>query len=267
MAWALGMLAAVAVVAGAGQAALAAHTEDEAGAAGELEWLQVWDLAGAVHADPHLALSGLRPDTTAFLRAAAPAWSPQRMDGLVGLPGADEALDDAGPAVARVWSSLVLRRPDLYVRIRLADFVQVLATPRLPACRPLFLGLDGPPAMLQALKPAPPDPLRLKFGRAYGLAFVGTPVLSHLAYLALATGLFALALRGRTAEDRAVAAMLACAGAFAASFAVGGVACDYRYLYPLDLFAMAALLHRCAAGWPARRPVFQLSRETAAKTR
>lgn len=254
MSWALAMFSAIALVAGLGQVALSTRTAAGDGGPGEMEWLQVWDLAGAVHADPKASLHGLRPDTAAFIRAAAPAWTPRRMDSLVVLPGAGDALDQAGPAVARRWAALILTRPDLYARVRLADFAQVLATPNLRACRPLFLGQDGPPEMLAALKLAPPDPVRLKLGRAYALAFVGSPALSHPAYLVLAIGLFAVAWRGRSAEDGVVAAMLASAGAFAASFAIAGVACDYRYLYALDLFAMAALVHRCACGWPAKTP-------------
>jgi len=41
----------------------------------------------------------------------------------------------------------------------------------------------------------------------------------------------------------AIAAMLASALAFAASFLVISIACDYRYLYFLDLAAMAGALY------------------------
>ena len=42
--------------------------------------------------------------------------------------------------------------------------------------------------------------------------------------------------------------MLAAALAFAMSFAVISIACDYRYLYDLDLAAMAGALY-AAATW------------------
>jgi len=56
----------------------------------------------------------------------------------------------------------------------------------------------------------------------------------------------------RRAADIAVAAMLGAAFAFTASFALISLACDYRYLYVLDLSAMAALLYAAGSARPAR---------------
>jgi hypothetical protein len=117
------------------------------------------------------------------------------------------------------------------------------------ACRPLFVGLDGPADMLATLRLAPHDPAKISLGRRYGAAFIGTPVLSHLAYGALVTVLLVLAVRDPARPETVVIiAMLGSALAFTLSFAVIGVACDYRYLYLLDLAAMGALLHRASVG-------------------
>jgi hypothetical protein len=48
--------------------------------------------------------------------------------------------------------------------------------------------------------------------------------------------------RGRPG-DAAMAAMLASALAFTACFVIISFACDYRYLYALDLSVMVAVLH------------------------
>jgi hypothetical protein len=45
-----------------------------------------------------------------------------------------------------------------------------------------------------------------------------------------------------------VAAMIASAGVFALTFAVISIACDYRYIYYLDLAVMAGALYT-AATW------------------
>ena len=250
----LGALAGCLAVVVAASQALALHGDGEPAQARQLEWLQVWDLAGAVRADPRLDLAGLArdaPDTAVFVRQAAISWTPTRVDPLLGLPGADAALDDANAAVSGAWRHMVLTRPDLYARIRIADFGQLLATPRLMDCRPLFIGLDGPPEMLASLHLAPHDPAKVALGRRYALAFVGTPVLSHLVYGGFALALLILALRDRgRPESVVVAAMLGAALTFTASFLVIGVACDYRYLYLLDLAAMAALLHRVSVSPP-----------------
>jgi len=61
-----------------------------------------------------------------------------------------------------------------------------------------------------------------------------------------------LALRRRPG-DLAIAAMLASALAFTACFVIISFACDYRYLYALDLSVMAALFH-LALGLGTLRP-------------
>jgi len=52
-----------------------------------------------------------------------------------------------------------------------------------------------------------------------------------------------LLIRRRRAADMTIAALLLGALAFAASFLVISVACDYRYLYLLDLAAMTGALY------------------------
>ena len=241
-------------LAGAGTALLTLRSDGDPAQAQQVEWVQAWDLAGAARLDPHLDLRTLEiaaPDAAALVRNAAGVWRPDRIDSLILYPGADDALDEAGPAVARQWRSLILQQPLLYARLRLAVFGRLLATPDLADCRPLFIGLDGDRPTLAALELPPRDLGRDKRVRAYALAFVGTPVLSHLVYAALAMVLAGLALRdlrrgsGGPGEI-AVLAMTGAAFTFAASFLVVGLSCDYRYLYLLDLAAMAALLHRLA---------------------
>jgi hypothetical protein len=250
------LAACLALVGGAGWL-LAQHGDGEPAQAQALEWLQVWDLAGAVRADPAFALAGLEraaPATARFVRdQAAPAYSPERQDTLVGLAGADAALDGAGPAVGAQWRALILTRPGLYARVRAAAFARTLAAPDPMACRPFFVGVDAPPELLAAAGLAPRHRVRDGLARRYGLAFVGTPVFSHLAYAALTLVMAGLAagdlVRKAPAGGEAIAvlALLGAAFTYAASFLIIGVACDYRYLYVLDLAAMAALLHRAAS--------------------
>ena len=248
-------LAGCLALAGIGGYALALHSDGDPAQAEQVEWVQAWDLAGALRVDPRLDLSALAaaaPDAAALVRGAAKVWQPQRMDSLILYPGADDALDGAGPAVGRQWRRLVLGRPLLYARVRLAVFGQILATPEPMQCRPLFIGFDAPPQMLKSMQLTERHRPRDDWARAYGLAFVGSPVLSHLAYAGLAVILLGLAAkdlaRPTAPSDRiAVIAMLVGSAAFAASFLVLGLACDYRYLYLVDLAAMAAFMHRAAA--------------------
>jgi hypothetical protein len=87
----------------------------------------------------------------------------------------------------------------------------------------------------------------------YAHGFYGTPLYNHLAYALAALGLLVLFLRSGRVEDRPMAALLA-ALAYAASFTVIGIACDYRYLYALDLATLATLFHLAVSRGPTIRP-------------
>ena len=85
---------------------------------------------------------------------------------------------------------------------------------------------------------------------SFGFKLFGTSVAAGVVATAFAFGLVLLALalwdlrRARASETIAVIALLASALLFIVSFFPVAVACDYRYLYFLDVAVMAALLHR-----------------------
>jgi hypothetical protein len=129
----------------------------------------------------------------------------------------------------------------------------VFATPDQAACRPVFVGVEGPADVMTALKLPGRRDGRDRMLDRYGKAFFGSPVWSHAIFAVLAAGSLALLLRRRREADIAVAAMLLSAFAFVASFFFISIACDYRYLYFLDLSALAAVLYLSADDrrwWP-----------------
>jgi hypothetical protein len=77
----------------------------------------------------------------------------------------------------------------------------------------------------------------------YNRAFLHSPVYSHLAYALLALGVGLALLVRRDPADAAMIALMASALGFAASFFLISIACDFRYLYFLDLAAMAGLIY------------------------
>ena len=103
------------------------------------------------------------------------------------------------------------------------------------------------------------DGQRPRDGRIYDYArrWFGTPFYSHLTYAALAAAVAGFLLVRREPADIAIAALMIAALLFTASFFVVSVACDYRYLYALDLAAMTGSLYvaldpsarRRGAGW------------------
>jgi hypothetical protein len=220
---------------------LARRGDSGEGLRSEIQLAQIYDLTGAVKKGFSLDL--LRrsdpPLAAAIERQGVRVYSLQMQDTLEPILPARIAKG----AVMAQWRALLLTRPELYLGTRAALFWQVLATPDIALCHPAYAGIDGEPAELKALGLAArirPRDAKLAF---YARGFMGTPVLSHLGFAALALGLLIFYLRRHSKSDIVMAGMLAGALVFAASFFFVSVACDYRYLYPLDLAAMLALFH------------------------
>jgi len=241
---ALALLLLVALVTGAGWL-LARRGDDGAGLGSEIRLAQIYDLTGAVRQGFPLDLlqQSDPPLAVALQQGGIKAYSLQLQDTLEPLLPAKTV----SGAVMAQWRALLLTRPDLYLRERLPVFWQVLATPQIKLCHPAYAGIDGDPAQLKALGLTARTRWRDLRLAAYARSFMGTPVLSHLAFGALAMGLLILYARRRRGSDLAMAGLLAGALAFSASFFFVSVACDYRYLFPLDLAAMVGLFHLFAA--------------------
>ncbi len=252
---AAGFLAVAAVLVLAASAALGARVTGSDGVAEQWEHLQTYDIVGAAARDPGFRLGVLRaraPRLEALLRDdGVPVYSPSRIDTLAD-PIFTET--DGRPALVRPvadqWRALILGHPLLYLRQRAAAFRWVLLTPRPSECVMAETGVDGDPDALAAAGLRERQTARDKALDHYAEAFTGTPVYSHALYGAAAIGFLVVLLRRRRDADIAVAAMLGGALAFAASFAVISIACDYRYLYFLDLSAIAAALYLAASARP-----------------
>jgi hypothetical protein len=210
--------------------------------------LQGYDLLGAVALDPKVrlpAIEAARPQAAAAMRALAPGtYSAERTDVTDGQPqlrAALAAIPDA--ALGRDWRNLVLRRPGLYLRARSAVFAWVFLTPRPERCLPVALGVQGPAEVIAALG------LRARWSDgdsrllAYDSLFLRSPIHAHLAYAAAAVAVMGLLARRRRPQDLAMIGLMAAGLGFAASFFVISIACDYRYLYFLDLAAMSGLIY------------------------
>lgn len=228
--------------------ALSLHSDRGEGPVAQLKLLRLYDLVGAVAADPSLPLDRLKqsaPDLEELIRTdGVRLYSPQRNDTLAGSSDLQDELADAPPELmAAQWNDLVLRHTWLYLKTRARVFAWVFFTPDGAACRPVFVGVEGPPGEMGDLGLAPRQRPRDLALANYSKAFMGTPVLSHAAYAILALAATVLLLRRRAPGDLAIACMLMGAFAFAASFFVISIACDYRYLYYLDLAALAATFH------------------------
>jgi hypothetical protein len=243
-----GVLVAGAIFAVAISSALAVRSDGGEGPRAQLKLLRLYDLVGAVAAQPSLPLDRLAADDPELEKRirtdGVRLYTPERNDTLVGSSALQSALADAEPEwLSAQWYDLVLHHPWLYLKVRAAAFGWVFFTPDIAACRPVFVGVEGPAGEMGDLGLSPRKDARDLAISAYAKSFMRTPILSHLMYAVLAVGAFVLLLLRRSPGDTAVAFMLMAAFAFAASFFAISIACDYRYLYFLDLSALTAVFY------------------------
>jgi hypothetical protein len=233
--------------------AFVAHSDGQPEEARQWMALQIYDLAGETRRDPALRLPVLERDSPALeafvRRQAVPAYDVTRADPILNLSAWANLVRTPTPWAGVQWRAIALADPGLYLRTRWVAFWQVLATPKVGACAPVLVGVDsGNPKLLAAAGLAARDTDKDDWDGDYASAFLGTPVFSHLVWGALALVLLALAVRdlafGRRPEMIATCGLIVGAAAFAATFFVISLACDYRYLYLIDVAAMVALIQR-----------------------
>ena len=229
-------------------AVLLARGDGGAGAALELRYVQGYDLAGALARNPSLQLPVLkRSDAvleTLLRTRGASRYSARQLDSFMDDPPIADAIEQApAGAIFAQWRDLVIGHPWLYLTTRWPVFWQVLATPDLSACHPIYVGVDGDPGVMKALGIARRWNGRDAALAHYAGAFTGSPLFSHLAFAGLAAVLLVWLLRRGGAADLAMAGLMAGALAFALTFLIVSVACDYRYLYVLDISALAGALY------------------------
>lgn len=213
-----------------------------------LRLLQGYDIAGALADDPDRPLRALEADNpaaAASLRVEAPKYySPERIDALLGSKTLGKALVSyETPTIGRQWVQTLTEDPLGYLERRWDVYRWVFLTPDIDRCLPVHVGVAGPPQLMDELGIAPRadrDDNRLW---NYVTWWLDTPGLSHPVFAAVAALVAVFLLVRREAADVAMAGLMLSALGFAASFFVISLACDYRYLYFLDLTAITGLVY------------------------
>jgi hypothetical protein len=248
-AWAVGGLLAVVI---AGQVltklSIPPHSPPEAGVKTGLRIVQNYDLIGAAALDPTYRLEDMaaaNPADTALIRERAHFdYSGRRVDFM----DRDKVLSDAlwrvpDAAVQKQWKNLILKDPALYLRVRWEDFRWVFAPPVIDWCLPVYVGVDAPVEKMAPLR------LEHRFVESdaqlnnYASWFLDTPVYWHWFYAGISLVLAGLFVWRRQPADIAMAGLQLGGAAFAASFFIISIACDYRYLYFTDLAALTGLIY------------------------
>jgi len=234
------LLSAVAQPQGAG-------APDDAGSKG-LRILGTYDIVAASALEPGRPTPHIdreSPAAGAHLRQNAQRlYSPERVDVIGQDPVMGELLRSvSADAIRAEWLDLIRNDPDLYLRARALAFGQVLGTPVIDRCLPVTVGIDGPPEALKALEMPRRNTVQDQRLFNYVTWYLDTPAMSHLPFAAIALAVGAALLFRRDPADLTIVGLMAGALGFAASFFAISIACDYRYLYLLDLAAITGLLY------------------------
>lgn len=177
-------------------------------------------------------------------------YNPERSDTLLASPALQSAMLNAPPeAIAAQWRDLIIQHPWLYLKVRANVFRWIFLTPDLKLCVPYYVGIDGPPDEMAELGLTRRSDARDLALDHYAGGLMGTPLFSHLFYGVVAIGALFVMLRRRRPEDIAIAALLAGTLAYSLSYFVIGIACDYRYLYALDLSALLVIFYLSLDGF------------------
>jgi hypothetical protein len=211
--------------------------------------IEHYDLAGVLAQDsavPLDALAASDPKFAAIVREMANHYSPERVDTLADVTNFEDLWLAPDAVVGRQWLNAVMYDPAAYLRHRASVFSWLMAPPDPARCLPVHVGVSATSPLLARMGMSIEIEQRDWALLSYVERLQGTPIYRHANYVLLAFVLLAVVLSRREAADWAVAALLASALAFTATFFVISIACDYRYLYFLDLAAMAALLYVAA---------------------
>ena len=244
----LSALAGAAIAVVAMHAALALRIPGDPSPAVGFRLLQFYDLIGAIKTKPALELPYFEDDDTdleQLMRTdGVKLYTPERNDTLAQSQRLQHAyFESPEETIPEEWHRLIAVHTGLYLGVRAEVFRWIVLTPDSAACRPVYSGIDGPANIMANLG------LRKRFDARdaaldfYAKRFMGTPILSHAFFIALALVALVFLFARRTPSDIAMAFMLLSTLAFTLSFFVISIACDYRYLYFLDLATMVAVFH------------------------
>lgn len=214
-----------------------------------LRILQQYDIIGVAAHDPDkvrlkdiAAVSPSAADT--ILHRATRLYSAERVDYVGADPVTSHALwRTPSDVISAQWRDVIAEHPGLYLRHRLSVFRWVFLTPKIDSCSPAVFGVSGPAALAASLDiPLGQDPVDRSLLN-YASWLMDTPAFSHLTYALLALATTVVLLIRRQPQDVVIAGLMVAALGFAASFFLISLACDYRYLYFLDLAALAGLFY------------------------
>jgi len=253
-AYGTGVLALAGGLALVGNAALLLRWDGTPSTEQQFKGLRLYDITGMVYRNLDLPLSVFdheAPKLAKIIRSEGVArWSPKMNDTLEASPRIEAAMDATpAPVMARQWRVLIWHYPLRYLAVRALLFRWVFQPPDVGLCHPFHVGNQRGAEPLEGYVIVPRMDAHDIALKHYGEFFLHhTPVFSHALFALLGLGVLVVLIRRRSPADIVMASLIAAAFVFTATFAVLSIACDYRYLFIIDLSALAGALY-VAADW------------------
>ena len=214
----------------------------------QFEDLQLYDIAGMLSQRPELKLSLLEQESPRLanrLQTVGPRlYTPVGHDRLTNDAEIRSFIIASVSVVNRQWRELILSRPLTYLAVRARDFGWLFLSQHPNECLTYAVGVIGPVADLKAARLAFRYDARDRWlDEDYAALLIATPAFSHPVFAA--AGLFCLVflLLRRRPADLAIAGLLVATLLYTLSYFVIAISCQYRYLYVIDLSAIAASLY------------------------
>ncbi len=243
-----GFLAATLVLTLGVNALLQLRATKALGAVEQMEDLQLYDIAGMMARDPTLKLPILERESpamaTLMYAKGAALYTPAGHDDLSDKSGMGPLIVPSVEGVRHQWRALVLAHPLSYLAVREADFSWLFFSRHPDACPVYTVGVDGPDDVMASLHlPARFDARDNMLDDDYAAPLVHTPFLSHPFFALIDIVCFVLLLRRRRPADLAMAGLIAGVALYTLSYFAIAIACEYRYLFAIDLSAIAAVFY------------------------
>lgn len=238
------------VVGGAGRLANAALSQRHDGTpavASQFRILRIYDLTGIISRHPQYRLKVFAheaPDMDRALRAALVHYDPGRNDTLLMDARFAAALESTPfDVVNRQWRAVVAEHPAAMLVQRAEVFSWLFLPTHTDVCHPYYVGAHGPADALRII--GMKDRMDQRDWLLYDLgAYLShTPLFWHPLFALMAFAVMLFCFVRRRPADIVIGGYMVAALCFTVSFFAISIACDYRYLYALDLSALAGALY------------------------
>lgn len=246
--WGSGFLVVTALLSVSGNALLQMRAGKTLGAVEQIEDLQLYDIAGMLQREPGLPLTIFTqnaPRLEEVLRTtSARAYTPAMQDPVVFTAEVRPFISSSIEVVRRQWAQAVLSHPWLYMTVRSADFSWLIFSDHPDKCLVYTLGVLGPEKQMKSLHLVRRYDNRDEWLEDnYAEPLVKTAAFSHASFgiLGFSCVIF-FAIRRRPA-DLVLGAMLVSTALYSGTYYFIGVACQYRYLFALDVSVLASLFY------------------------